>query len=432
MADTPGSRSRRKSLGTGTPRRGAPPASPVVSAPLRPPLPLDRGTGVCRLSPRQLHALGARYGDALHVDLLGDTGYLCTAAPWGGRCGTSDEAGGGDVAVAADLSMECTPPAPGSGAATDLGGESSPSATATAAVSSARLPLAIASPEPASGAAGSAAPDDPSFDVSALRAALSESSLGGSTALLRLRVCNALLGRLVRRGCRLTLREGGASLSLSVRRVAPAGAPAVLVTGATAVHALPPASLYLPLPLERGLLLYGPPGCGKTSLVERVARAFQLPLRVYESPSAAAPASSATGGAADASERLRGLFASAAADSAAASKAAGVCVPAIAFVDELDTLCPSRGAPGTTAEQARCVAAMAYLLDARPEEPPLKLRPTELPQPATAARAAAAAGPAAATARGGARRRSGGSSSSGPAEAAWPGAAAGSAAIGSR
>lgn len=250
MADTPGSRSRRKSLGTGTPRRGAPPASPVVSAPLRPPLPLDRGTGVCRLSPRQLHALGARYGDALHVDLLGDTGYLCTAAPWGGRCGTSDEAGGGDVAVAADLSMECTPPAPGSGAATDLGGESSPSATATAAVSSARLPLAIASPEPASGAAGSAAPDDPSFDVSALRAALSESegcpstagaaasacprvrlcravgganaaggggppaaedlwldvaavrdgggggagSLGGSTALLRLRVCNALLG----------------------------------------------------------------------------------------------------------------------------------------------------------------------------------------------------------------------------------------------
>ena len=46
----------------------------------------------------------------------------------------------------------------------------------------------------------------------------------------------------MRRGCRLTLREGGASLSLSVRRVAPAGAPAVLVTGATAVHVPPPSA----------------------------------------------------------------------------------------------------------------------------------------------------------------------------------------------
>jgi SpoVK/Ycf46/Vps4 family AAA+-type ATPase len=104
----------------------------------------------------------------------------------------------------------------------------------------------------------------------------------------------------------------------------------------------------------RGLLLHGPPGCGKTSLVRAAAAEAGAALHVV---TAGAVFGAYLG---ESERRLRGAFAAAARDAAAGR-------PALVFLDEVDALCPRRaagaGGGGGGQHEARVVAQLLTLLD---------------------------------------------------------------------
>lgn len=107
----------------------------------------------------------------------------------------------------------------------------------------------------------------------------------------------------------------------------------------------------------RGLLLHGPPGCGKTSLVRAAAAEAGASLHVV---TAGAVFGAFLG---ESERRLRDAFAAAARDAAAGR-------PALVFLDEVDALCPRRaagggggGGGGGGQHEARVVAQLLTLLD---------------------------------------------------------------------
>ncbi|KXZ44591.1 hypothetical protein GPECTOR_65g209 [Gonium pectorale] len=98
----------------------------------------------------------------------------------------------------------------------------------------------------------------------------------------------------------------------------------------------------------RGLLLHGPPGCGKTLLVTAVAAEVGASLHVV---TAARVAGAYTG---ESERRLREAFAAARSDAEAGRVA-------VVFLDEVDALCPRRD--GGRAADSRLVAQLLTLLD---------------------------------------------------------------------
>ncbi|GIM01113.1 hypothetical protein Vretimale_5952 [Volvox reticuliferus] len=98
----------------------------------------------------------------------------------------------------------------------------------------------------------------------------------------------------------------------------------------------------------RGLLLYGPPGCGKTLLVQAVAAEVGASLHVV---TAARVTGAYTG---ESERRLREAFARAQEDADAGQVA-------VVFLDEVDALCPRRD--GGRAHDSRVVAQLLTLLD---------------------------------------------------------------------
>eukprot|EP00879_Flechtneria_rotunda_P009372 GHRR01009812.1.p1 GENE.GHRR01009812.1~~GHRR01009812.1.p1 ORF type:complete len:539 (+),score=230.52 GHRR01009812.1:983-2599(+) len=101
----------------------------------------------------------------------------------------------------------------------------------------------------------------------------------------------------------------------------------------------------------RGMLLHGPPGCGKTLLVKAVAEEFGAVLHTVT------PGSVFGAYLGESERRLREVF-----EAAAADAASGQLV--IVFLDEVDALCPRRGsAGGSRQHEARVVAQLLTLLD---------------------------------------------------------------------
>ncbi|GBF97186.1 hypothetical protein Rsub_10047 [Raphidocelis subcapitata] len=103
----------------------------------------------------------------------------------------------------------------------------------------------------------------------------------------------------------------------------------------------------------RGLLLHGPPGCGKTLLVQQVAAEFGASLHTITAPSVFGAFVG------ESERRLRDAFASAASEAAEGGLA-------VVFLDEADALCPRRragGGGGGGQHEARVVAQLLTLLD---------------------------------------------------------------------
>ena len=96
----------------------------------------------------------------------------------------------------------------------------------------------------------------------------------------------------------------------------------------------------------RGVLLHGPPGCGKTTLAHAIAREAGVPFFSIAAPEIVAGVSG------ESEAKIRQLF-------AAASAAA----PSIVFIDEVDAIVPKRESAGRQME-SRIVAQLLASMDA--------------------------------------------------------------------
>ena len=95
----------------------------------------------------------------------------------------------------------------------------------------------------------------------------------------------------------------------------------------------------------RGLLLHGPPGCGKTALAHAIARRANVPFLRVAAPEVVAGVSG------ESEAIIRGLFASAAA-----------LAPCVVFIDEIDAIAPRREAAQREMER-RIVAQLLTCMD---------------------------------------------------------------------
>jgi len=95
----------------------------------------------------------------------------------------------------------------------------------------------------------------------------------------------------------------------------------------------------------RGVLLHGPPGCGKTALAHAIANEAGVPFFAISAPEIVAGVSG------ESEAKLRDLFASAAA-----------VAPAIIFIDEVDAIAPKREAAQREMER-RIVAQLLTCMD---------------------------------------------------------------------
>lgn len=109
--------------------------------------------------------------------------------------------------------------------------------------------------------------------------------------------------------------------------------------------------LYRGATVTRGVLLHGPPGCGKTMLCEAVAHALQVPLISISAPSVV------SGMSGESEATLRDLFA----------KAVQV-APAIIFIDEIDSITPKRESTQRGMEQRIVSQLLTCMDDLAPEK----------------------------------------------------------------
>ena len=95
----------------------------------------------------------------------------------------------------------------------------------------------------------------------------------------------------------------------------------------------------------RGVLLHGPPGCGKTTLAHAIAREAGVPFFSIAAPEIVAGVSG------ESEAKIRQLFAAAAA-----------AAPSIVFIDEVDAIVPKRESAGRQME-SRIVAQLLASMD---------------------------------------------------------------------
>jgi ribosome biogenesis ATPase len=96
----------------------------------------------------------------------------------------------------------------------------------------------------------------------------------------------------------------------------------------------------------RGALLRGPPGCGKTHLANAIAGQLGLPYFKVSAPELVSGMSGESEG------RIRDLF-----------QAASAAAPSLVFLDELDAICPKRGADSGRGMEKRMVAQLLTCMD---------------------------------------------------------------------
>lgn len=114
----------------------------------------------------------------------------------------------------------------------------------------------------------------------------------------------------------------------------------------------------------RGILLRGPPGCGKTSLVRYLARTENVFLVAVNGPEIFGPLPGETEG------KLRKLF-----NQALLRSTEGPC---ILFIDEIDSVCPKGGKSGGL-HNSRATAQLVALMDGLKDEDFLIMAATNRP-----------------------------------------------------
>ncbi|ODV82259.1 AAA-domain-containing protein [Suhomyces tanzawaensis NRRL Y-17324] len=96
----------------------------------------------------------------------------------------------------------------------------------------------------------------------------------------------------------------------------------------------------------RGVLLYGPPGCGKTSIANALAGELQVPFISISAPSIV------SGMSGESEKKLREIF-----------EEAKTIAPCIIFMDEIDAITPKRDGGAQREMERRIVAQLLTLMD---------------------------------------------------------------------
>ncbi|CAH2352733.1 ribosome biogenesis ATPase Rix7p [[Candida] railenensis] len=97
---------------------------------------------------------------------------------------------------------------------------------------------------------------------------------------------------------------------------------------------------------SRGVLLYGPPGCGKTTIANAVAGELQVPFFNISAPSIV------SGMSGESEKKLRDIF-----------EEAKSMAPCIIFMDEIDAITPKRDGGAQREMERRIVAQLLTLMD---------------------------------------------------------------------